>query len=298
MSYFETINEMQNGINKETQLTKETYLETEAKIVAAVGEYILGADVSCVKYGEGKVVAYTGDTVETIILDINFSGELKRFSLVHIMNNKFVQFADILEIGDAWDSAFALHTTLTGIYKACEQVIRQQQLEAAKQAEAEKKAEAKYQKQKEKAIKDFEELTSQAVKSQSTIDEFYYALGWLAKHVSSVSASLPDYLEPAFTRHFGPEAEATVVDSKKKTVNGNSMKWTFGFKATLRKAENIPAILNQYLSTSGKAISSTSFIWDLVDNYGFQFGKKQDAEKVKGTVPAQFIESFEAGLTA
>lgn len=300
MSYFEIIDEMQNGINDEMQLTREAYLETEAKIVKAIGDYIVGAEVSCSKYGEGKVVAYTGDTVDTIILDIDFSGETKRFSLVHIMTNNFIKFADIFEIGDAWDSAFTLHTTLTGIYKACEQVLRQQQIEAEKRAEAEKKAEAKYQKQKEQAVKSFDQMVQEANTSLSDVDEFYYALGWLAKHIGSMTAILPDYLGSAFEKHFGAETPKTLVDGRAKTSGGYAKQWSWEFKCTIKKLKEtvVPACIQSVTTDFSKGIHNTAFLWDLVSNYGFQFGKKQDVDKIREAIPAQYISSFETGLTA
>jgi hypothetical protein len=71
-------------------------------------------------------------------------------------------------------------------------------------------------------------------------------------------------------------------------------------KASLRGKDinTIPCILAKHLNSTGKSIVNTSFVWDLLDNYGFQFGKKQDVDKIKSTVPSQFINSFEAGLTA
>jgi catalase (peroxidase I) len=76
------------------------------------------------------------------------------------------------------------------------------------------------------------------------------------------------------------------------------MQWALSMKAAIsKKAVNlIPNYLTKYLSASGNAVSDTSFIWDLVDNYGFQFGKKQDIEKIKSHVPASGLASFEAGL--
>jgi hypothetical protein len=74
------------------------------------------------------------------------------------------------------------------------------------------------------------------------------------------------------------------------------MQWTFGFTATLRKPENIPAALIAHLGSTGKQIADTSFIWDLVDNYGFQFGKQQDIDKIRSHVPSDFLSFFEAGL--
>lgn len=295
MAYFETINEMTTGITDEMQMPKEKYLEVEAELVEAIGNYVVGNEVNCVAYGLGKVTAYTGDTLDRLIVDIAFENENKKFSLMHIMNNKFIKFADIFEVGDAWDAAFIAHNKITDIYKECERILRQQQYEAMKKAEADKKAEEKYKKQKEKAIKDFDALINRE-KVHSEINEFYYALGWLAKHVGTVSAAMPDYLSSSFKKYFGEDAVHTVIDSKKRTVNGYPMQWALSMKATLKKAETLPAILKQYLNTSGKALADTAFVCDLVKDYGFQFGKKQSVEQIVDTIPAKYIDSFEAGL--
>ena len=299
MTTMERINELKANFDVEQETTKEVYLQLDAELVNVVGECIKGAEILCNTYGTGKITAFEGKTLDSMIVDIVFEeGTIRRFSLMHIMSSSFIKFADISEIRVVWDCALEAHNKMTVTYKECEQLLKQRQVEAEKKAEADKKAEIRYQKQKEQAIKSFEQLVQEANTSLSTVDEFYYALGWMAKHIGSISAALPDYLESSFTKHFGTKTNARIVDSKKRTVNGNSMQWTFGFKATLHNPENVPAILNQYLSNTGKAIANTSFIWDLIDNYGFQFGKKQSTDKIKSTVPSQFISSFEAGLTA
>lgn len=298
MTTVEKINELKANFDVEAETTQEVYLQLESELVNVVGEFIKGAEMLCKVYGTGKIVAFGGKTLDDMIVDIAFKDDTtRRFSLIHIMNHNFVKFADISEIGVAWDYAMEAHNKMTTTYKECEQMLKQRQIEAEKKVEAEKKAKEKYQKQKEKAIKDFESLTNKSFVC-STEDEFYYALGWLTKHIGSMTARLPDYLSDSFEKHFGDNVEYNAVDSKKRTVNGNSMQWTFGFHATLRKADTIPAILKQYLSTTGKAIASTSFIWDLVDNYGFQFGKKQDESQIAKTIPAKYIDSFNNGLTA
>ena len=178
------------------------------------------------------------------------------------------------------------------------QEAQRREKDAAKKAEQLKKAEAKSVYLKEKAIKDFEELTHRAKKAITEADEFYYGLGWLAAHIGSISATMPDYLAGAFEKHFGTEAAHRVVDSAKRTVNGNSMQWTFGFKATLKNPDSIPATLAKYLSSTGKAIANTSFIWDLVTDYGFKFGKKQDALDIMRCVPIEYVPMFNAGMEA
>ena len=300
MSYFENMNEMMEGIVDDAMLTHEAYLETEAKLVDAVGNYVTGADVTCAKYGDGKIVAFKGTTLEDLIVDIEFAEGIKKFSLVHIMNNKFIRFADILEVGDAWDSAFEVHTKLTGIYRECERVIRQQQIEAEKQAEAEKKAEAKYQKQKEQAVKSFDQMVQDANTSLSDVDEFYYALGWLANHIGSMTAILPDYLGSAFEKHFGAETPKTLVDGRAKTSGGYAKQWSWEFKCTIKKLKEtvVPARIQSVTTDFSKGIHNTAFLWDLVSNYGFQFGKKQDVDKIREAIPTPYISSFETGLTA
>jgi hypothetical protein len=168
--------------------------------------------------------------------------------------------------------------------------------EADKLAAETARQEAKYLAAKTKAIRDFEFL-AQRDRSKSATSDFYYSLGWLAKNVGTISAALPDYLLEYFEKQFGTGYKPTVVDSKKRTVNGNAMQWTLSMKASIsKKAVNtVPAFLKQYLNNTETALTNTSFIWDLVENYGFQFGKTQDVDKIRLAVPTDCIESFENG---
>jgi hypothetical protein len=300
MTTHERLNELKANFSAEQETTKEVYLETEAELVKLLGEYIDKAPVSCKLYGNGKVVAVTGNTLEDMIVDIAIVDDTtRRFSLLHIMNNTFVKFEDDSEINEIWNSAFEVHTNLTNAYRACEAKARQLAIEEAKKIETEKKAEEKYQKQKEKAVRDFDELLNQA-RSLSAVDEFYFAIGWLTKHISKVSVAIPDYLQSAFEQHFGTDAEPYVVDSKKRTSGGFAFQWGIGMTARLKSKDlgPIPTILTPYLNPAGKALSNTSFIWDLIETYGFKFGKKQDSDLIRSKVPAKYIPSFEAGLTA
>lgn len=171
--------------------------------------------------------------------------------------------------------------------------------EADRQAKEEAKQEAKYQAAKEKAIQEFEVMTRKE-KTVMGSGEFYYNLGWLAKNVGTISAALPDYLLKYFENHFGTEAKPTVVDSRKRTVNGYPIQWALSMKASVPKkvVDNIPAFLKQYLNPTGNALTNTTFIWDIVENYGFQFGRKQDVEKIREAIPAHCLEQFEKGFAA
>ena len=298
MTYFETINEMKNTINLDLENAYEAYSKTEAELASLIGEYVKGAQVESKALGTGKVINAQGTTLENLIVDIDFNNTIRRFALIHIMSNNFIKFADIFEIGDAWDEALSLHTQLTQEYLKLKSTADQLAREAKKKLEAEKKAEEKYQKLKEKAIQDFDNLLAQPKAEVSEVNEFYYALGWLTKHVGTIKAAIPDYLQTSFEQHFGFDANPYVVDSRKRTSGGFAFQWGIGMTANLRSKNlgTVPSFFTKYLNPTGKAITNTSFIWDLVDNYGFQFGKKQDVEKIKQIVPVKFISSYEAGL--
>lgn len=166
--------------------------------------------------------------------------------------------------------------------------------EAKKKAQADaKKAEA-FEKKKKRDIQDFEEKLK-LPKPLSAASEFYISLGWLAKHTGTVSAALPDYLESTFVSHFG-DVPRRVVDSTKKGPAGWTSQWTSSFALSLKKPDSIPAMFEQYLNPSRKALTDTSFVWELVDNYGFKFGKTQDLEAIRGCVPSEYISEFELGL--
>jgi hypothetical protein len=297
MTYYERVDQLRDNTNFTTDDFEHAYLTAEIVLVDLLGEFLKGAEINSTTYGTGKVVGTYGDTLDRMIMEVAFVDTVRKFGVLPVVTGKalFNKFADISEVGDAWDHAFDLHTDITKKFADIKREVAKQAYEAAKKAEADKLAKEKFEATKARAIRDFEKLSNTVVPT-STTDEFYYSLGWLAKHVGSVSARLPDYLSDSFTRHFGHDAVHTSVDSRKKTINGNSMQWTFGFTATLRKPENIPAALIAHLGSTGKQIADTSFIWDLVDNYGFQFGKQQDIDKIRSHVPSDFLSFFEAGL--
>lgn len=299
MTYLETIKDLQDNTTLELETARESYLRVESNLAERTCTYIIDTEVNSKTLGAGKITEASGTSFDSIVINIAFAETIKKFSLMHIIANaNFITFADT-EVFESLSTALAFHNILTATHKEFEFITRQNQKEALKKAEAEQKAEAKYQAQKEKAIKDFDELIQQSRNSTTSHEsEFYYALGWLVNHIGVVSASMPDYLSSSFRAHFGDNTPHTTVDSKKRTTNGNSMKWTFGFKITLKKVDSIPSVLRQYINSSGNAINNTSFIWDLVDNYNFQFGKKQDIEKITQIVPSKYIDSFNEGLTA
>ncbi len=299
MTYYKRIDELRDNTNFTAENFEVEYLTAEIVLIDLFREYVLGAEVTSLAYGTGKVTGISGDIFDQIVMEVSFPDITKKFGVQAILTGKFLltktTFADISEIGDAWDHAFDLHTLITQNYTSFRIAARQAEAEAAKKAEEEKKNEEKYQRQRAKALKDFETHT-QTVSAVSPTEEFYYALGWLAKHAGAVSAVLPDYLVDAFVKHFGNETPCRIVDSRKRSPAGWQQQWSWSFTVALKKPGVIPALIAQHLNPTGNKVSNTSFIWDLVDNYGFQFGKTQDVDKIRSCIPTSHISFFEAGL--
>ena len=257
-------------------------------------------------YGPGTITGINGATLANLMFTITFdSGIIKEYSAkVACFQTKaltFVNEADYQLFNDyceAYKDIEKAEAEVANIDATAKQEAYKAARQAEKDAEAAKKADKAYEAKKQKACKDFEEMSKSVKATLNPADEFFYALGWLAKHTSTVSAHLPDYLADAFAKHFGSETHCHVVDSKKKGPAGYTSQWSWSFAASLKKHDDIPCCLVQYLNPTGKAITDTSFIWDLVDNYGFQFGKKQDIELITSNIPNDYITSFEEGYAA
>lgn len=248
-------------------------------------------------YGECTISGLTvsiGDISFNILGDFTFSNQTKKIALNVVLANGLLQISDaaVLEaIKNFINSCINLQNEIRTV--VCARRI------AAREAAEEAKQAAKYKATMEKVIHEFETLSNQE-RTKCATGEFYYNLGWLAKNIGTVSAALPDYLLPYFEKQFGTTYVPTIVDSKKKTVNGHSMQWTLSMKASLSKKslDTIPDFLKQYLNPTGNSLTNTSFIWDLIENYGFKFGKIQDLAKIKDSLPSHCVKYFENGYAA
>lgn len=170
-------------------------------------------------------------------------------------------------------------------------IKRQQQLEKRKQ-----KNEAKLEESKAAYIEKFKELLA-SKKAPSASDEFYYSLGWLARHSGTVKAVVPDICEAEFVGYFGSGVPFTKTEYK-VGPSGWISQWGKSFTASLVKVKTIPAYLEQYLNPKRTQVTNSEYIKDLVDNYGFKFGKDQNLEAIRSSVPAEYLPHFEAGYAA
>lgn len=280
----------------------QNWTDLSADLTTELNE-LINSSISAVhkKYGKCKVSGFVVSINENtcnILADFAFADGIRKLALNIVLKNGLVQIDDY----DSCEILKNFISSLTDLQAEVKTVYRDRvsaKFEADRQAKELAKQEAKYQAAKEKAIQDFEVMAHKD-RGICATGEFYYNLGWLAKNVGTVSAALPDYLLKYFEKHFGTEAKPTVVDSKKRTVNGHPMQWALSMKASLHKksVDTIPPFAKQYLNSAGNALTNTEFIWDIVENYGFKFGKTQDIEQIRSSIRPEYIKYFENGYAA
>jgi hypothetical protein len=280
----------------------QNWADLSADLTTELNE-LINSSISVVhkKYGECKVSGFVvsmNENTFNILADFAFADEIKKLALNILLKNGLVQIDDY----DSFEVLKNFISSLTDLQAEVKTIYRERafaKFEANRQAKELAKQEAKYQAAKEKAIQDFEVMARQD-RGICASGEFYYNLGWLAKNVGIISAALPDYLLKYFENHFGTEAKPTVVDSKKRTVSGHPMQWALSMKASLHKksVDTIPPFLKQYLNSAGNALTNTEFIWDIVENYGFKFGRSQDLNQIKSSIRPEYIKYFENGYAA
>lgn len=123
----------------------------------------------------------------------------------------------------------------------------------------------------------------------------YETIGWLAKHIKSLKPFMPFEAKSWFESKFGPVECAKIYERGAKTSGKHPMKYTLSIHGSF-DAE-LPAVLKSKASaTSSKAIDSVEFFWSLVDRFDFQFGKKQDVDKIKKNIPTTYLPEFERGF--
>ena len=281
---------------------REAFETDKTRLISELIQQITGAEVNNQLLGHGKIVSCLNacNNLESLIVTVHFDlDETKNYGLSVALSSGGLKFVDESMV-ELWDEFMSEQYKMKAEYDKAVEDEQCRQKEEAKKAEQLKKAEANYERLREKSLKDFEEMTHAARTAISESAEFYYALGWLASHVGSLTAVLPDYLGPAFEKHFGADAPKTLVDSRAKTSGGYAKQWSWEFKCTIKKLKDtvVPANIQTVTTDFSKGIHNTAFLWDLVANYGFKFGKKQDTLDIMRCVPIEYVPMFNEGLKA
>ena len=278
--------------------TKEEFETAKAQLISDFIQQVAGAEVTNQMLGKGKIVSCLNicNNLESLIFTVHYDlDETKNYGAAVALASGSLKFIDT-SLVDIWDAFVEEQYKLKTEYNKAAEEAQRREKEAQKLEKKRKDNEKKMAGLKASAEKEIETLISRE-KKITKADEFYYALGWIAAHVGTISAKMPDYLESAFIKHFG-DVEHTVVDSTKVGPSGYTSQWRLSMEASLKKPDTVPSILADYLSQNGKKLSKTSFVWSLVDDYGFKFGKKQDTLDIMRCVPIEYVPMFNEGLKA
>lgn len=286
--------------------SKQTDFESfKAKAGEELTKMFIGASATSKTYGVGQILKVDlgnidEDTQELdVYAEIMFKDVNKTFSIRIALEKGSLEFdATTLEnfkkVFEELQSSVDLR--VSEINNDIAQKAEQDRLaKEARELELKKqKEELKFKLKKERALKKLEELKPENTKKLfETPMSHYEVLGWMAKHITSIKPAMPDYMEPWFVSIFG-DVNRTVVDSRKKTVNGFPMQW--GLSCRISFNQNVVGPLEaRATSKNKKAIDNVAFVWDLIDNYGFNFGKEQNLDKIIEEVPSQYLEDFQRG---
>jgi hypothetical protein len=234
-----------------------------------------------------KVCTYSDD----IYADINYPTRQVTMSLRRGLNTSIVVDPEVRIIIEKY---LAVTKESYEIYDAEEREAYRIQQEQERKAREEKLEKEKFEKRKQAALQKLNSIKpEQTSRLFKTPTSQYEVLGWMAKHTKSIKASMPDYMENWFVKIFGPEADRYVVDSTKRTSGGHPMQWSLSCKISFDS--EVPSLLLNKVASNKKAIDSVAFVWDLIDNYGFTFGKTQSYEQIESEIPNQYLEDFRRG---
>lgn len=267
-------------------------------------------------YGPGKVTEVraksVGSALEAVLTYDNKKKLPETKELRTLLSLEFITIADsdrqlLIDAQSTFCKVFDARLRVAhdrAVREAAERSARQAELERrnkerkAEEAKAKriKKNTERLEENKAAYLEKFRELLA-TKKTLSISDEFYYSLGWLAKHSGTVKAVVPDICEAEFVQYFGTEVPFTKTEYK-VGPGGWISQWGKSFTASLVKVKTIPAYMEQYLNPKRNQVTNSEYIKDLVDNYGFQFGKIQNIEAIRQTVPAEYLPHFEAGYAA
>lgn len=224
-------------------LFNNDYNEAKKDLLKDLNESIRGAKINSSSYGLGYIVAVRDDVTNPAKehdykVDIDFNGATKTFCLMFAIEKGAITLeSTLLDLLKEYISSFQAileersRQLKIEAEKQAEEHRKLEEMRAAQKAELEKKEKEKkeaekFEKRKADAIKKFSDLCRQAKMSKAPVDDEDFIIGWLAKHVTRISAEIPDFLEKYFVAQFGANAQKTVVNTSMKSSGGFTKKWS------------------------------------------------------------------------
>lgn len=293
-------------------LFNNDYNEAKKDLLKDLNESIRGSKIDSANYGVGYIIDVKDDVTNPAKehdyqVDIDFNGATKTFCLMFAIEKGAITLeSTLLDLLKEYMSSFkAILEERSRQFKIeaekqAEEHRKLEELRAAQKAELEKKEKEKkeaekFEKRKADAIKKFSDLCRQAKMSKAPVDDEDFIIGWLAKHVTRISAEIPDFLERYFVAQFGANAPKTVVSTSMKSSGGFTKKWSLSCQVHVDDLATMPPTLQEVFKKS-KTVNSTSFALKLIYDYGFNFGKEQDVSQIKSM--SSDLKAFDLGYSA
>lgn len=277
---------------------------TKQELIVQANNLVKSLQINSTKYGAGIIDEVKDLSLQTPIIS-NSEAEVAnnayvRCTMLIKFNNTQATFGYAAGKNKALSSIpvldnFLQTTAFTTLLDLDQQAYKakENQRELAKQ-EKENLARSK---KIEVALKKLNGLSNEDIaKDFDSTSRFFYVLGWIAGHTSSIRAAMPDYAENWFISKFG-NVPHTTVDSNKRTINNNPMQWALSMHISFKKAAYTPYEVESKFKTKVRQINSVSFVWDLIENYNFVFGRTQDINAIRSTVPENYLADFDLGVT-
>lgn len=278
--------------------SKENYANYESfikEVETKLNENYSNVEVTGKLFETGTIVSYRIDGENNnVVVQLETNIGAKCYCLnVALKANSIIILNEAIKL--EIDSYLSLLDEAYNLYSEEQYEAFRAKCEANRIEQERLKAEEKFEAKKQAALQKLENLKPENIKKLfKSPNNYYEALGWMTKHTTSIRASMPDYMESWFVKIFGEDTLRYVVDSKKKTSGGFPFQW--GLSCKISFDEEVSGYLQtKVTSKNKKAIDSVAFVWDLIENYGFTFGKKQDVEKIRSEVPVNYIKDFELG---
>jgi hypothetical protein len=272
------------------------------KLLKEVKAKFVGQPVNHIKYGQGIITDILNiegtpsycveNSSNDILLQVKFEdGSLKGFSLATSLERGMITIDS--KLIKYFNTTFA---TKMNLIVEAEENQRAEEYRLEEELRKARIEEEKYQKRVARELAKLKEVRPEAIsKLFDAESNQYVTLGWMARHVRNIKPSMPDYMEPWFISHFG-DVERYVVDSRKKTSGGFQMQWGLSLAISFDK-EVSGSLLAKAKSKNKKLIDNVSFVWDLIENWGFKFGKEQSLEAIEAEIPERYIEDFQYGYS-
>lgn len=220
------------------------------------------------------------------------TSEGKKYGFNILLANRLVTWAnqEAIEAFAAEFNAYALEHKTYIMAQAAEMKKAEQERLAAEQAEKDRLKAMEQRKQANDRL--MKKLS--AAKPDTSGNNFFVKVGWLAKHCKKITVKMPDTMNNWFINTVG-DMPRLIIDANRKTINNNPMQYTLSITATVDDQDNLPIYFKDYLNSHGTKIASTELLFSMLKDFGFS-SDKINPDEIRKHIPTDELVNFEKGF--